>query len=767
MNSKVFKTLLVITVITVLLYLPQKSFGCGPFSLGAIFTYTKHPDIPLEAYAQGSVGIIQPSYARSYLFAAYRSLNGESFTTDEQKALVDLWKERLDYEWPGTESGGSAEWLEARKKVSGIDAPPKIEVYRKTKPDDYDTYLNCQDDAFAVAASTLNERIKKFGAEAADIKDWVAAQDTVFANCSEGQHIPSDARSDADPLIRADRAYQIAAANFYSANFDEAKKLFEMIASDKSSPWHTGAPYLVARTLLRKANLGPEETKKESLTAAEGQLKNVLNDKSLASTHEAAHRLLNLVSLRLHPQARLHELSHALLQKNSDENFKQTLWDYTVVFDKLTGESADNEKEPKLDDLKALRKDDDLTDWLLTFQSDDSEATEHAVERWQKTSSNAWLVASISKVGARHPQASAILAAADKIKRESKAFPSIAFHHIRLLIEMNRKDEAREKLDELLAFASANSPRSSVNLFLSQRMTVARNLDEFLRFAQRSPTALSYDEDGREIPVEFEKDDENKKYMGQTMFDVDSIRILNEKMPLSVLRDAVTTKMLPVHLRRQLALSAWTRAALLDQREIARELVPVVESLSPELKADIGAYQSADTVDARKFAAAYIILKYPGLRPYVDLGIGRTTQLAEIDSYRDNWWCDKAPLAYAQEVEKTGEEAQPETARSVAKLAAPDFLSNTQESAADREYAALIALGVAPDYLSRLAIEGANRFPNDPRAPEALHYAVRSTRYGCTDKATGRWSKAAYDLLHKRYPTSPWAKKTKYWFKDT
>ena len=51
-------------------------------------------------------------------------------------------------------------------------------------------------------------------------------------------------------------------------------------------------------------------------------------------------------------------------------------------------------------------------------------------------------------------------------------------------------------------------------------------------------------------------------------------------------------------------------------------------------------------------------------------------------------------------------------------------------------------------------------------SPEALHLAVMTTRYSCTDKDTARWSKAAFDLLHKKYPTSPWAKKTPYWFKD-
>ena len=85
---------------------------------------------------------------------------------------------------------------------------------------------------------------------------------------------------------------------------------------------------------------------------------------------------------------------------------------------------------------------------------------------------------------------------------------------------------------------------------------------------------------------------------------------------------------------------------------------------------------------------------------------------------------------------------------------------------AQRQHSLVQKLGNAPNYLCRTAIDWANKNPTDPRSPEALHLAVKSTRYGCTDKETGRWSKAAFDLLHKRYPNTNWAKETKYWFKD-
>src|SRR5207302_11210991 len=96
----------------------------------------------------------------------------------------------------------------------------------------------------------------------------------------------------------------------------------------------------------------------------------------------------------------------------------------------------------------------------------------------------------------------------------------------------------------------------------------------------------------------------------------------------------------------------------------------------------------------------------------------------------------------------------------------PAFLRTKERATAANEVSTLNALGVAPNYLSRAVIEWANKNPADPRVPEALHLAVTSTRRGCTDKETGRWSKAAFDLLHRRYPNSPWARKTKYWFND-
>ena len=139
---------------------------------------------------------------------------------------------------------------------------------------------------------------------------------------------------------------------------------------------------------------------------------------------------------------------------------------------------------------------------------------------------------------------------------------------------------------------------------------------------------------------------------------------------------------------------------------------------------------------------------------------GRTSPLSEIDSYRDNWWCVEPPASRSG-VTSEGEgeaESKPKP------VVPPQFLKPSQSLAA-KQYATLQALGPAPNYFCRIAVEWAEKNPADRRAPEALHLAVKATRYGCTDKETGRWSKAAFDLLHQRYPNSAWAKETKYWFK--
>lgn len=737
------------------------ALACGPFTLEAVFVHTVHPTYPLAEFAAGRIGVVQPSYARSYLYTAYRYLSGASFSPSEQKALVELWKHRLDFSADDNPTDWSKMWLEARKKVPGVQDRGEIDVYRaREKPNEYEFYVNCNKDSFETATKVLADRTLEYRDDSASLLSWVNAQDQVFTNCSSGNSIPDPLPADARRLAREDRAYQIAAAHFYTASFDEARKRFEEIAAEPDGTWRFVAAYMVARTLIRKASLGAAEQKQESLRAAEAQLVKILADKRFAHMHATATRLANLVRLRLHPQERLHELARVLTNKKQNDNLKQDLWDYTTLLDQNldTGEKK----------TAGTTKDDDLTDWIASLQSDHSATFDHSFERWQATRSVPWLVAAVSQASAKDPRAGELTSAAIKVQPSTPAFASAQFHAVRLMMESGKNDEARSLLDQLLKDNRTQFDESSLNLLTSKRMLLARTLDEFLTYAPRVPAALSWNDDGREIPADDESvSTEMKDTKGQPRFDIDAGRVLNRQIPLALLAAAARNNSLPAPLRRDVVQAVWLRAAILGDTRTADELVPVLTSLVPELSSHLQEYLAATTPQAKKFAAIYAWLKFPGLEPVVDLGVGRRTPLQQQDSYRDNWWCTAAYVTPDKEADKEVDNESTGPPSFTAENTHPLlFLSAPEKAAAEREWNALVAPGAAPNYISQQVIQWANRMPADPRVPEALHLAVQTTRYGCTDQQTGRWSKAAFDLLHRKYPNTPWAKKTRYWFNN-
>jgi hypothetical protein len=731
------------------------ALACGPFALEAIFVHIAHPTYPLAQFAAGRIGVVQPSYARSYLYVAYRYLSGSNFSPSEQKALVDLWKQRLDLGSDGDVTEWSKAWLEERKKIPGVQDRGDIDVYRpRDKPNEYESYVNCNRDSFETAVKTLADRTLEYKSETSLLLDWVNAQDQVFSNCSSGSSIPEPLPSSARLLARQDRDYQIAAAQFYAANFDEAKTRFEQIAADDKSPWHFVAAYMVARTLIRKASLGAPEQKQEPLQAAETQLTKILANKRFAQHHASATRLANLVRLRLHPEQRLHELARILTTNKQNDNLKQDLWDYTTLLDQYLDL---DETAP----TPAVVKGDDLSEWLASMEEGDENAPARAVERWRATHSDPWLIAALGQAEGTHPTAAELIAAAMKIQPNSPAFVSARFHAARLMMESGKNNEARAQLDDLLKNHRAKFDESTFNLLSNKRMMLATTFEDFLVYVPRTPAALSWNDDGREIPADDETvSTEMKDLKGQARFDHAAAEAINQQIPLAMLKQAASNRNLTGPLRRDIAQAVWLRASIIGDTKTADEAVPALKALVPELTALLDEYVSATTPQTKQSVAIYAWLKFPGLEPVVDEGVGRRTPLNQQDEYRDNWWCGAAFQPVDEEENREVLAFTPATAQP------PLFLTAAQRANADRERKALAAVGAAPNYIAEQVIKWANASPADPRVPEALHLAVTTTRFGCTDKNTGRWSKAAFDLLHRKYPNTSWAKKTKYWFKD-
>jgi hypothetical protein len=706
------KRILILLVLAGVLIGPEDLSSCGPFLAETVFT-SKAVPLDEPRYFSGKLDIVQPHYWRIYLMAAYRYLSGVGLSKADQQALVAPPAPEFG-PWAYPTSPAIQGWLDARVQVG---APPLKQIQRFELSPDRFYFVNCGDDAFRNAAATLVER-GRTGASHDDLRAWVAAQDQVFANCShpKGPSTPAALPATAARWMQADRAYQIAAAEFYAGEFAAASADFLRIASDRSSPWHGIAPYLAARAMIRNATLVDA-----SPAPAQEQLRKVLADPDAAPWHESARGLARYLRIQTEPERALRELAHAVATDKT--GVASAMNDYRLLLDRY----LDRGKRPPLDD--------DITDWIATVQNGPAD---HALAKWRASGSLAWLVAALTYAGKPEPD---LMAAAAQVREDSPAFMTVEFHRLRL----SPADAARLELDAAL---ERKMPMPARNVFRAARMRVARDWDELLRFAPRTETAIGSEGDERDDPV---------RSAPKLYFDDDAASILNREAPLRTLVQAARSSSLPANLQLQAARAAWVRSILLNDTESARETAPVLSSLAPYLKPYLDGYLAAGDDQARGFAAVWLLLNNPGMRTSVDSGAGRTSSTPLIDSFRDNWWCAadgaKRPMNAPLELLYQG--------------SAPDagFLSPSQRSEARQEQERLAAAPAAPTFLARKSLEWVETHADDPRAAEALHLVVRAGRYACGgDADTDRWVKRAFRLLHSRYAKSAAARRTPFWY---
>jgi hypothetical protein len=799
-------------VCVAMVFPPAEVSACGPFFKEAVFTYTKHPDLPLDRYAAGELGILQPTFARSYLVVAYRYLTGKNLSPAEQSAVLSLWQERLSaysaYDSVTDEDSTPAEdaWFKARAKVPGIRPLRSGKDLRRTdksgywnyiQASQYDSNLNCLGPAFETATRTLRARIRQFGLTSPAIRDWVGDQDDVFAFCNgkdptAQQHLPSQADSALPEIIRSDRAYKIASAHFYAGDYDAARELFSQINQDAKSPWRATSALMVARSIIRKATiLSPNpESEAAGLRDARLVIEGILKDRSLAEMHHPAKMLRDFIDARLNAAGYAHRLAQDLAEPNNAD-LKHDLCDYTILLDKWL-EPFDDPPYPEnggprrrfsksaLTLLPGVIRGDPLTDWILTLQSSDDSSQVHAIQRWHETGSIAWLVAAVAKMKASDANADELLSAAKHVEPNSPAYLTVLFNVLRMEAISGRSDTARSDVDLLLQNHLEHLPRSALNLFLGLRMSLAQSLDEFLSDAPRVPALIDDGEDEIELPdsrsfIHETKNSDSERVLNPE-FDVDGAWVFTRSLPTLVLIRAVESKTLPPPLRSAVANSAWVRAIESDDAENALRLAPIVADLDPKLSSEMRRYVVTTDPASRRFSGVLTILRTPGLRPFVGYGVRREAATDRVDSYRDNWWCNLSdshvksweagdfwsdlysPIQAPDKLPPVAEIYQG------GRFAAPPFLSAEERAAAEKEWGQLLKAGIGTTWLAEQALAWANAHPTDPLTPEALHLAVRAMRYGCDSGDSSKLSHEAFNLLHRRYPNSEWTKKTPYWF---
>ena len=154
------------------------------------------PDKPYAAYVGGRLGIVSGELRVRHLVVAYNTLSGRGLTPTEKKAAIDVDRfynygggfapEQISEMWSYSDkpriTGGAAAWFRAVPQ-----SPTRVE--HTVRGDEYETFFNCLDDAYAHAASTLADRRARYNRpgqpDTPEIKDWIQGQLAVFSNCSD------------------------------------------------------------------------------------------------------------------------------------------------------------------------------------------------------------------------------------------------------------------------------------------------------------------------------------------------------------------------------------------------------------------------------------------------------------------------------------------------------------------------------------------------------------------------------------------------------
>jgi hypothetical protein len=732
--------------------LPGQS--CGPFFTEAIFVL--HQPESREELMKGNPGIIWPDFGFVDLALAYRAMQGPVFTAAEiegervRQVATDGVNENARQH--STMSGMDL-WVKAR----GEGGKP-IAVDANVPGQQWQSYGNCLDDAFATAAKTLQSRQRENAADKAALAAWVVGQDQVFSNCGGLGDMPSEIGASSPEWLRQDRAYQSAAAHFYRAEWQPAQADFTAIAADKSSSWHDLASYMIARAMIRQATLSKPDAIDEALLRQAGtQLRKVTSRGGPYA--QPAQALLNYVDLRVAPGTAAARQGDSIAKP--DTHLQQDLIDLRYAL-----------SSPRLQDQLADARRSDLVDWVLTATDNigREDPAAHAVERWRATKSPAWLASAIMLAGAPQPD---LIAATAAVPQSSPAWATVTYYRLRLTRnEPGFEAEVTRLLPEVKTLSTRNA-------FQEMAQMRAESLEEFIKLAAMEPAA--YDDGAGDLTLAYQAVAPTPT--GAKMptmaglpvnlpdakrFNPQSAAVINERLPLETLAAIVQQRAFAKQLQFELAMAVWSRAVLLDKPEVAHSLTVAMVEGEPGWKPWLLAYDGAKTADDRQVAALLALMRFPSVRPYVNAGPAREDGFVGYSAYRDNWWCaemgndPRAGSNYSASYNYSSPyQNQPGSPASsqVKQDTLPPFLTAVMLSQAKEENRELREIGDAPAYFGQQALAWVKAHPSDPRNAELLGFAFRAMRNGCNLEKSYSLRREVFGTLHARYGQSEWAKK--------
>jgi hypothetical protein len=765
--------------------------GCGPLFYEYVFSNPSDPDVPYAKYIGGRIGLVGGTYRVRHLVIAYNTLSGRGLSPAEQKAA----QQAEDYYTGGGDSANTVgESAAGERKVPGSD---------------WETFDNCPDAARANAERTLADRRAHYG-NSPDVANWEAGQEAVFSNCNGPGHMPDAAPSSAALWLRQDRAYQIAAAQFYALDYDAALASFRAIAADHASPWAPLARYLEARTFIRNAIVpyhpfglvqgatqqqvqAQQEQVRAGLGQARDQLESILHDPAMKSLHSASSHLLDYVMIRLDPLAQADVLARRLTASqpgNSDQaarDYLQNVIDLTYIYNSLPTYSpwsqykavqVQADKSPPAPFIRWMNDMGRARPRVAGVAASGTalDRSNDALESWRSTHAAQWLLAALVTAQPGQPESSELIGAARQVPTSSPAYAGVTYERLRLEAAPAQPEETISpstqrvyaELRNLMPDIERSEPRSTFNTFADLASNLAPTLQDYVRNTTRIAVGSSSDDINDFEPPSTPTHsimlcaapvDTPDAYH----FDKETATVINQRMPLSMLKDAALLPYLPANARFELAHMVWTRAVLLDAPDIAHALTPYLSGCQPAIAPWLKQYDDAKTPDERRVLGLLALMRFTSTEPTVRVGEER--DFAAYDDFRDNWWCSAEAQPWV--IQQTAGKTPPHlfATEIVPRLSQPDppFLTATDRAEADKEIARLQQIPCASDYFAREALAWVKNHPDDAHDADVVGFAMRVVRNACRSTDTKDFSHQLFDLLHQRFPKSEWATKYTTW----
>jgi hypothetical protein len=751
----------------------------------------------LKRLYDGNLGIVMARSPRPQLYLAWRLLHGQTVGQAAGDALsIPCCDPPWRWRYEARENVGTDGWLKARKAVPGVAELAFLSTDRDGPS--YTTVVNCFDEAFDTASATLKDRAAKYGAGSPEVRAWVDTQDAVFQACHDPDARLPAAMANAPSWLRADRAYQEAAFELYQGRNSDAAIRFATIGKDKASPWRPLAPYLRTRALVRSAVV---EKTADSFAGARAAINDLSKAPAGTFGRGEALKMRHLLDFRDRPKALMAELDKELADKAASPDIAISFRDYATLYDKGIAAPdamdwiATLRAQPNRTEVDAADGAESGADAIAALERKArAAALSHARARWTASRDPAWLVAALSLADPGAPEASELAAAAGKVAPDHPAWLSAQYHLGRLTLDKTDPAASRARLDAILQRKTLSV--SDRNVFTAQRAQVAADAADFTRLALRKRLCADSDEKSGCVRGYWQSDAvqpygiyDGQAGAGTQGFGEDA-RAVIDRLPLkdriALSRDA----RLPARLRLDVALTSYARAVALGDHASVDGLAADLEKLLPQLADDWKRVRTAPVGPDKRFYEFFVLAKVPGIR--IDLAEYTRPEgtVAEFQQYWTNWivlakgrpvapeppalalYQDGGVIGYEAADDATDLTCLGECGLGVAPLRLPDFAQALAKQArAERGY----FVRLKPDYSDEalppmpaggvaawdeiLAYAAAN--PKNAQVPEALYWLVRVGRYGGSHNHSG---KRAFQLLHKAYPTSTWAKRSPYFY---